>query len=254
MVAMPKIETKVLPMPTVASDLENFDAPMTITLASERPDAEIRYTLDGTEPDENSTLYKKPFVIENTTVVKAKAFAKNYSPSFTCKKVFNYNYVSEIQYVKQPNTPYNKNLETALFDGIFGSTSDASNNWLGFSGNNFEAVLTLVKPIDVQSIEATFLHSPEAWAFSPTQFSVSVSSDGVNYSPEINSDVKFVPTDKENAHNQVITFRSIVNITQVKYIKVVAKSIGKIPSWHEAKGLRPWMFIDEITIKETVNN
>ena len=252
MVAMPKVETKVLPMPTISKDLDNFDSPMTITLASESKDVEIRYTLDGTEPNEKSTLYKKPFVIENTTVVKAKAFAKDYSPSFTCKKVFNYNYVSSIEYTNQPNTPYNKNLETALFDGVYGSTSNLSDDWIGFSGSNFEAVLALVKPIDIQSVEATFMHAPESWAFAPKSFSVYVSPDGKNYSPEIKADVKFIPSEKENAYNQVITFRSLVNINQVKYIKVVAKSIGKIPSWHEAKGLRPWMFVDEIVINETV--
>ena len=252
MVAMPRVVTKVLPMPTISKDLDNFDAPMTITLASERKDVEIRYTLDGSEPTENSTLYKKPFIIDNTTVVKAKAFGKDYSPSFTCKKVFNYNYVSSIEYTNQPNTPYNKGLETALFDGVYGSTSNLSDDWLGFSGSNFEAVLTLVKPIDIQSVEATFMHAPELWAFAPKAFSVYVSSDGKTYSPEIKADVKFVPADKENAYNQVISFRSLVNINQVKYIKVVATSIGKIPSWHEAKGLRPWLFIDEITINENV--
>ena len=252
MVAMPKIDTKVLPMPTISKDLDNFDSPMTITLSSERKDVQIRYTIDGTEPDESSTLYKKPFVIENTTVVKAKAFAKGFSPSFTCKKVFNYNYVSSIKYINQPNTPYNKNLETALFDGVYGSTSNLSDDWLGFSGNNFEVVLTLVKPVDIHTVEATFMHAPESWAFAPKSFSVYVSPDGKNYSPEIKADVKFVPSDKGNAYNQVITLRSLVNINQVKYIKVVATSIGKIPSWHEAKGLRPWMFIDEIVINETV--
>ncbi len=252
MVAMPKVQTKVLPMPTISKNLENFDSPMTITLASERNDVQIRYTLDGSEPTEKSALYKAPFVIENTTVVKAKAFAADFSPSFTCKKVFNYNYVSAIEYTNQPNTPYNKNLETALFDGTYGSTSNLSDDWLGFSGSNFEAVLTLVKPIDIQSVEATFMHAPESWAFAPKAFAVSVSADGKTFSPEIKADVKFVSSEKENAFNQVVTFRSLVNINQVKYIKIVATSIGKIPSWHEAKGLRPWLFIDEITINENV--
>ncbi len=39
------------------------------------PDATIRYTLDGSEPDENSTAYTAPFVLEKTSVVSAKSFA-----------------------------------------------------------------------------------------------------------------------------------------------------------------------------------
>jgi alpha-L-rhamnosidase len=45
-------------------------------------DAEIRYTLDGGEPNENSTLYEKPFFIDKTLVVNAKAFKKEYHSSF----------------------------------------------------------------------------------------------------------------------------------------------------------------------------
>ncbi|HET7180466.1 MAG TPA: alkaline phosphatase family protein [Chryseosolibacter sp.] len=37
--------------------------------------ATIRYTLDGSEPDEQSAVYKTPFTLDHTSVVKAKSFA-----------------------------------------------------------------------------------------------------------------------------------------------------------------------------------
>lgn len=47
-------------------------------------DATIRYTLDGSEPDETSILYKnKSFNVFDTTVVKAKAFKNGMFPSVT---------------------------------------------------------------------------------------------------------------------------------------------------------------------------
>ena len=252
MVALPKVESKVLPMPVITKNLDRFDSPMKITLSSEKPGVEIRYTLDGTEPTEKSALYKKPFVISKTTMVKAKSFCKGFSPSFSNKKQFNYDYVSSVRFVNQPNTPYNKDSETALFDGVFGSTSDISNAWLGFSGNDIDMTFTLVKPIDVQSVEASFLHSPEAWAFAPKSMTVYVSNDGKTYTPGNRADVSFDASKKDNANSQVITVKSLVNINDVKYIRVVVKSIGKIPSWHEAKGLRPWVMVDEVLINEII--
>ena len=51
----------------------NFKNPTTVKMTSVLGTS-IRYTLDGTEPDANSTLYTKPFILKADTVVKAKAF------------------------------------------------------------------------------------------------------------------------------------------------------------------------------------
>jgi hypothetical protein len=44
-----------------------------ISFSSKTPGVEIRYTLDGSEPNLSSPLYTKPFKINTTTLVKAKA-------------------------------------------------------------------------------------------------------------------------------------------------------------------------------------
>ncbi len=59
---------KVLPEQNV------FIGEIDVKLASATKGVEIRYTVDGTEPDISSTLYKAPFKIDRSTVVKAKAF------------------------------------------------------------------------------------------------------------------------------------------------------------------------------------
>ncbi len=45
--------------------------------------ADIYYTLDGSEPTEKSSKYKKNIEIEKTAVLKVKAFKKGYDPSLT---------------------------------------------------------------------------------------------------------------------------------------------------------------------------
>lgn len=51
-----------------------FAGELEIKLASGTKGVEIRYTVDGTEPEINSTLYTAPFKINKSTIVKAKAF------------------------------------------------------------------------------------------------------------------------------------------------------------------------------------
>jgi nicotinamidase-related amidase len=52
-----------------------FEKTVTVTLSSPlQPDSEIRYTLDGTAPGPGSILYQRPFIVGETTRVRASAF------------------------------------------------------------------------------------------------------------------------------------------------------------------------------------
>ncbi|MBN2581872.1 MAG: family 43 glycosylhydrolase [Planctomycetes bacterium] len=51
-----------------------FNKQVTVSLSSHTPGAQIRYTLNGTEPDESSPLYEKPFTLTASATVKARAF------------------------------------------------------------------------------------------------------------------------------------------------------------------------------------
>jgi len=60
-----------------------FEEPVTVTLSTpNQPGAEIRYTTDGSHPTAASLLYSKPFVVQDTTQVRAIAF-QNRSPVCT---------------------------------------------------------------------------------------------------------------------------------------------------------------------------
>ncbi len=49
--------------------------PVTVTITCDAADAEIRYTLDGSEPTQRSPLYTEPFVLEKPATVRARAFS-----------------------------------------------------------------------------------------------------------------------------------------------------------------------------------
>ena len=64
-----------------------FEQSTNVELACETPNSSIRYTLDGTEPTQNSLIYEKPFKINESTVLKMKAFAPDRKASlvYSCK-------------------------------------------------------------------------------------------------------------------------------------------------------------------------
>jgi len=52
-----------------------------LMLSTSTNDAEIRYTLDNTDPDTSSLLYQIPLVIDTNLLIKAKGFKANYESS-----------------------------------------------------------------------------------------------------------------------------------------------------------------------------
>ncbi len=100
-----------------------------VTISSATGDAEIRYTTDGTEPDENSWIYSAPFTLSETTTVKAKAYKESMMSSGTAGKTVGVETVSAPRF-SYPSGEVNKGTIVTLTcatDGadIYYTTEDA---------------------------------------------------------------------------------------------------------------------------------
>lgn len=54
------------------------------------PNAVIRFTTDGSSPNEESSIYKEPTLIDKSTVIKAKSFLKDHHPSSEIRVQYDY--------------------------------------------------------------------------------------------------------------------------------------------------------------------
>jgi len=64
------------------------DQDATVEIKYADADSDVRYTIDGLEPNNNSPLYSKPFVLSKSAIVKAKTFKKDGSESPTVSGYF----------------------------------------------------------------------------------------------------------------------------------------------------------------------
>ncbi len=79
-----------------------FQSPFTTSMTTSTPDAEIRYTTDGSEPTATTGMvYTGPIGISTTTVIRAAAFKSNWQPS----NVDTQTYVFAAQVKDQPAAP-----------------------------------------------------------------------------------------------------------------------------------------------------
>ncbi len=75
--------TPCVSIPYTTQSPSLFPDSLSLDLASATPDAQIHYTLDGSEPTLLASTYTHPLLIRATTTVKAKAFKNGYTPSAT---------------------------------------------------------------------------------------------------------------------------------------------------------------------------
>lgn len=80
------VQNFLLPLGTVSSPLfspqaGSYNSSVEIHLSCDTEAAQIRYTLDNSVPDANSTLYTGPFLLQTSSTVRAIAFKLNYIPS-----------------------------------------------------------------------------------------------------------------------------------------------------------------------------
>lgn len=255
-VSCPAVVSGILEPPSITASAARFSQPLTVTISAKHSDvnAVVRYTTDGTEPTELSPIYTSPLTLTATTVVKARVFVKDMPPSFTAARKFNYDYIVRTTFSRKANTPYNVGTDTILFDGERGSVDDLSRCWAGFSGAAPVVTVELAKAVDVENLVLRYAHSPAVWAFAPAELVVTFSADGTTWGDTVHYAMPFDPAAQENNADQLVELRIPVERRGVGYIKIEQNTIGKIPAWHRAKGLKPWLMMDEIQIEEHLDN
>ena len=91
-----------------------------------------------------------------------------------------------------------------------------------------------------------FLKDQKSWIFLPKEVEIYKSKDGVNYELETNWSFK----NRENTDEVKIETVHVSKLGEARYIKVIAKKLGKLPTWHlgAKDDGRSWLFVDEIQI------
>ena len=102
------IEYPEVAIPTFAPTAESFLESVEVSLACSTEGAEIRYTLDGTDPTATSTLYENPFALTATTTVKAIAIKGGTQTAVVSKT-----------YTKQTVKTVAEALEMAATNGVY---------------------------------------------------------------------------------------------------------------------------------------
>ncbi len=222
----------------VNGQLKNDDEQLTYELKTLTQGKTIRFTLDGSEPDENSEKYVAPIRISKSNTIKGAVFNEDKKLGSTFSETINLHKAvgKKITINKQPHKAYSGSGEQGLINGVSGSDSRyGDKEWLGFWGEDIEITIDLVEETEINFIKTRFHNGQGQWIYAPKK--IFIASDFEPYKEYL------IEVSKEVLIDLKLNFDK-------KATKLILKipNYGIIPEGKQGAGNKAWTFIDEIIV------
>ena len=198
----------------------------------------IKYTLDGSTPTLNSSVYTAQIPINKSVVINAAIFNSEKQLGTQFSETINFHKAvgKKTTINKTPHKAYSGSGSEGLINGISGSDKRfGDKEWLGFWGEDIEIVIDLGSPQDITSIQTRFYNGNGQWIYAPKKLEISFEDKD----PE---EVIIPETD------DLLVNVNIEKAIQAQFIKISIPNYGMIPEGLQGSGNKAWTFIDEIIV------
>ncbi|MFK7808110.1 MAG: DUF2231 domain-containing protein [Saprospiraceae bacterium] len=206
------------------------------------------YTLDGSEPDSTSTVFKDSIVISETSILKVFCAKEGWESSNVRKVIFRKAGLAlkSIELSKPPSDDYKGKGAETLMDRTQGTTDLKDGNWLGYQGENISLIAELDSAQQVGMIALSTLSSPGPWVFFPKGLKVYTSLDGKEF--QLVGEEEY-DIEQEGNYRKQEYFEISFEPQQARFFKMEIIAYGSLPDWHPNAGEDSWLFIDEVEVK-----
>lgn len=207
----------------------------------------VRYTLDGSDPDESSAIYTEPLHISQSCTVKAVAFRDNMEPKVFSQEFHAHKAMGRpVTLLTEPAPQYSYNAPDNLTDGVWGAKSYDCGAFAGWYNNPFDVMIDMGDTPAYSKVSiGTFIRKGDL-VFNPLGLKVSVSDDGKEFKTVAE---ETYPADGPSAADGCHTYSVTFPETAARYLKVTAATLEAMPEWHWAEGRPGFLFVDEVTVE-----
>lgn len=239
----------VLPLndPVIAPVSKFFRDSLVVTLSHPVPGVELRYTIDGSEPDSlRSLIYRSPLPVSETTSIRVRGYKSGWISSREMARTFHRTGAepSSVALLAPPNPRYKARGAHALHDLESGGSNHADGKWLGFHGEPVTAVLSFDKATDIHTIGISIKQDYGRHIYPPQEVDLWGGTDSTDtrllaqFRPELST-----------GPSPTLMLEIPVAGHNVRYLRVEAKPFLPIPTGYPAAGNPAWIFVDEIIIR-----
>jgi hexosaminidase len=199
----------------------------------------LLYSLNGEEPKE----YKGPLALKKSAKLTG-LFYKDQKLLDSLTIMLNINKASGkmISLVEPPSAYFPGNGAFTLVDGILNEKGGRTQESIGFSSKDVEAVIDLGSSQDIQHVIVHALNSGGSYVFPPQAVEVYGSADGHQYTSLGRTEQVHQSKGPKSALKVEFPPAS------TRFVKVVVKSLKQVPEGQRGAGEHTWLFLDEIEV------
>lgn len=218
--------------------IPNDNGALTLTLECERPDVDIHYTLDGTEPTATSPRYTQALTLKENVTVKAATFAGNEQQGKTLTLPVEWNKATA-----KPLVNAASGMEV-LVNGLRGSLKQTDFEW--YTGA-MSVTVDLQQPEDIRSCTAGCITNYGMAVHKPKSMTVELSDDNLHFKEA----GKLTFTDDEifREGNFIEDLRIDVDHARARYIRFTFEAPSNCPADHVRPGQPSRVYLDELIIR-----
>ena len=219
------------------------DGALQIKLECIRPDVEIRYTTDDSEPEATSTLYTRPLEFHTAQTLKCATFAAGRQMGKTLVLPLLHNKATA-----KPIFTQGASGASVLTNGVRGSLKQTDFEWCSWSKSDcISFTLDLQKDENIHTFTLGSITVYGMAVHKPESISVALSSDNVNFT-EV-GEKHFTPEEIFREGTYVEDLKFDLGTAKARYVRVTARGVGKCPPDHVRPGQEARIFFDEIIVE-----
>lgn len=218
--------------------IPNDNGALTLTLECERPDVDIHYTLDGTEPTATSPRYTQALTLKENVTVKAATFAGNEQQGKTLILPVEWNKATA-----KPLVNAASGMEV-LVNGLRGSLKQTDFEW--YTGA-MSVTVDLQQPEDIRSCTAGCITNYGMAVHKPKSMTVELSDDNLHFKEA--GKVTFTDDEIFREGNFIENLTIDVDHARARYIRFTFEAPSNCPADHVRPGQPSRVYLDELIIR-----
>lgn len=219
-----------------------YDGKINVALECIRPDMEIRYSTDGTEPTANSELYEDTLSFSESVTLKAATFAEGKQMGQVLVLPVKWNKATGKKIINA------KGNEKLLTNGVRGSLRQSDFEWCTWDNmdkNSFTVDLENVEIIN--NITIGCLTNYGMGVHKPQTLSVEISDNGKEFNPIAEKKFSHKEIFKEGNFIENISFPT--KGISGRFLRITATGAGNNPEDHLRPGQSSRYYFDEIIVE-----